>query len=182
MTRSAEMLGRLQLFMRKSEIYKAIFEAESTLYDNRDEAIFDLFMQLSIDTATWALAIYENELGIPVDPRKPYIERRSVIKSKMRGTGKVSAALIKIVADSYTNGDVDVRFDGSIRVKFVSVKGMPPNLEDLKASIEEIKPAHLSIEYEFSYLIWDEIDAYKKSWDEWDALKLTWDQLEVYRA
>ncbi|MNN78327.1 hypothetical protein D3C81_1948730 [compost metagenome] len=36
--------------------------------------------------------------------------------------------------------------------------GIPPNLDDLKAVIEEIKPAHMKVEYEFSYLLIRDID------------------------
>ncbi|MNE88949.1 hypothetical protein D3C80_1863070 [compost metagenome] len=36
--------------------------------------------------------------------------------------------------------------------------GIPPNLDDLKAVIEEIKPAHMQVEYEFSYLLIRDID------------------------
>ncbi|MMZ67964.1 hypothetical protein D1872_306060 [compost metagenome] len=36
--------------------------------------------------------------------------------------------------------------------------GIPPNLDDLKEVIEEIKPAHMKVEYEFSYLLIRDID------------------------
>jgi hypothetical protein len=107
---------------------------------------------MSVDTATWALAIYESEMGIPIDQIKPIADRRSVIKSKMRGFGKVDSALIKIVADSFTNGDVDVSFSsGTIKITFTSVIGIPPNIEDLQAAIEEIKPAHLAVLYVYLF-------------------------------
>lgn len=137
--------------MRKSKIYKEIFEAESKQFNSRDEAIADLNAQLSVDTATWGLVIYETELGIPIELNKPYSDRRSVIKSKERGTGKVDAALIKLVADSYSNGDVDINFDGRIHIIFTSVVGTPPNMQDLKNAIEEIKPAHLAVVYLLLY-------------------------------
>jgi hypothetical protein len=159
MSHSAEMINQLQPFQRKSLIYKALFDTEGIQFENRDAAITDLNLQLSVDTATWALAIYETELGIDVIPSKPCSERRSVIKSKMRGTGKVDALLIKIVADSYSNGDVDVIFDGSIRITFANVVGIPPNLGDLKNAIEEIKPAHLAVVYQFRYLTIAEVEA-----------------------
>ncbi len=147
----------MQPFQRRSAIYKAIFDAEAGQFDNRDAAIEDLHRQLSIDTATWALAIYEYELGIVSDKNKPLSERRSVIKSKMRGTGKVDAALIKLVADSYANGDVEVTFDGNIRIRFTSVLGVPPNLPDLIAAIDDIKPAHLAVLYVYKYLLINQV-------------------------
>ena len=84
---------------------------------------------------------------------KPLSDRRSVIKSKLRGSGKVDHIQIKLVADAYTNGDVVVSFNGHIVVKFTSNYGIPPNLDDVKNALEDVKPAHLAIDYEFRYLL-----------------------------
>ena len=152
MDRKQKMMLQLPRFMRKSKVYEAIFGAEAAQMERREEVIDDLCRQLSVDTATWALAIYEAELGIPIDVSKPLSERRSAIKAKMQGFGKVDAALIKLVADAFTNGDVDVNFsDGTIEITFTSVIGVPPNIEDLHAAIEEIKPAHLAVLYVYLY-------------------------------
>ncbi|ASJ54193.1 hypothetical protein BP422_15535 [Brevibacillus formosus] len=161
MSRTDEMLKRLQQFQRKSKVYKAIFDAEAIQLDNRDEAIADLHLQMSVDTATWALSIYETELGITVDTSKPIDERRSLIKSKMRGTGKVDAALIKLVVDSWTNGEVEIEFENStITITFSSVVGIPPNIEDVEIAIEEIKPAHLAVLYVFLFNRYEQLHGY----------------------
>lgn len=155
------MLKRLQQFQRKSKVYKAIFDAEANQLDNRDAAISDLHMQMSVDTSTWALSIYETELGIPIDKNKPINERRALIKSKLRGTGKVDAALIKLVVDSWTNGEVDVGFDNStITITFTSVVGLPPNIKDVEIAIEEIKPAHLAVLYVFLFNLYEQLQVY----------------------
>jgi len=150
--RKQKLILQLPRFMRKSMVYDAIFGAIASQIDARALDFEDLCRQMSVETATWALAIYEAELRIPIDPNKSISERRAVIKSKMRGFGKVDSALIKIVADSYTNGDVDVHFtDGTIVITFTSVVGLPPNIEDLQTAIEEIKPAHLAVLYVYLY-------------------------------
>lgn len=152
MSYKTDMLNRLQPFMRKSKVYGKMFEAESIQYESRDVVIEDLQQQLSVDTATWALPIYETELGITVEVSKPYSERRAVIKSKMRGTGQVDATLIKLVTDSWTNGDVDISFaDSTLTITFTSLIGIPENIDDVEIAIEEIKPAHLAVIYIFLY-------------------------------
>jgi hypothetical protein len=168
------MLNRLQPFMRKSSVYKAIFDAEAGQFDNRDAAIADLRLQLSVDTATWALGVYEAELGIVTESGKPIAERRSVIKSKMRGTGKVDATLIKLVADSYSNGEVAVQFEsGLIRITFTGIVGTPPNLQDLQLAIEDVKPAHLGVIYVFLYNQYQHLTPYTYDYLE----QFTYDQL-----
>lgn len=143
--------------------------------------ITDLGNQLDIDQATWALPIYEKELGIPTDTSKLLTERRSNIKSRLKGTGDIGATKIKIVTDSYTNGDVEVRVTNKIIIQFTSTRGRPSNVDDVKKVLEDIIPAHLAIVFEFIYLTWNEIDAADMSWAEWDALNLTWGELEVYK-
>lgn len=153
----SRMLAYLPPYERNSKVFQEILQTEEIEFDNLNLDIEDLEKQLNIDTATWGLSIYEKELGIKTNLTKSLDERRSVIKSKWRGTGKVDKALIKTVVDAYTNGGVDVNFDGKIRIKFNDVKGTPPNLEDAKRAIEDISPAHLAIIYEFAYLLIKEI-------------------------
>lgn len=70
--------------------------------------IYDVLAQMFVDTSTWGLARWERIFGIVTDESKPLDQRRSVIKSKMRGTGTVTKALIKEVAESFRNGDVEI--------------------------------------------------------------------------
>lgn len=174
------MLNYLPPFLRKSPIYQEIFNADEQQFTILNTSIDDIKAQLDIDTATWGLAIYEKEFGIKTDLSKPQAVRRSVIKSKWRGSGKVDSLQIKLVADAYTNGDVVVSFNGHIVVKFTAVRGVPQNLDDLKRVIEEVKPAHLAIDYQYTYLHWDELDASCYSWDDLDRFNMTWDSYEKW--
>jgi hypothetical protein len=155
------LISYLPLFLRKSGTFQEIFRADEQQINSLTDAIADIRKQLVIETATWGLGIYEKELNIKTDLIKPFNDRRSVIKSKLRGSGKVDNIQIKIVADAYTNGDVIVNFNRHIVVKFTSLYGTPPNLDDLKNALEEIKPAHLNIDYEFNYLLIRDIHGVK---------------------
>ncbi len=138
----------------------------------------DFMLQLNMDTATWGLSLWEALYGIKSDISKSYEYRRTRIISKMRGAGTTTAALIKNVAESFSNGDVEIievaaqhRFD----VKFVGTLGIPPNMDDLTAAIEQIKPAHLAYAYIFIYMIWDVLDAQAITFTQLDALNVDWD-------
>lgn len=167
-------INQLQPFQRTSLVYQAVFTAESGELNTRQTSIDDLSAQMFVDTATWALAIYEKELNIVTDLSQTYDERRSVIKSKLRGVGTVDSALIKLVADSYTNGNVAVSLSNStITITFTSVVGTPPNENEFKAAIEEIKPAHLALVYVYLYNKWAQIGT--KTWG--DISIYTWEQV-----
>jgi len=68
--------------------------------------------------------------------------------------------LLRSVAEAYDGGTVEVTVKpGQYRfiVKFVDTLGVPPNLADLQAVIEEIKPAHLVAEYVFTYFLYSDL-------------------------
>lgn len=115
----------------------------------------DVFLQLNVKSATWGLELWERALDISIEKDKPLAFRRSRIESKLRSQGVTTKAMIKNAAESFSNGLVEIiehpeiyRFD----VKFVGAIGNPPNMEDLTAMIEEIKPAHLAYQYIYTFV------------------------------
>ena len=140
----------------------------------------DYALQLDVNTATWGLSLWEDAYGIMSDAGKSDMYRRTRIISKMRGAGTTTAALIQNVAESFSDGAVEVvekpeeyRFD----VKFVG-HGIPPNMDDLTAAIERIKPAHLAYAYIYTYMVWRMLDTLKLNFSQLDALSLNWDSFE----
>lgn len=138
--------------------------------------IESVFNQFFVDLADSSLERWEKDLGIEVNNSKCDDARRSIIKSKLRGHGTVTLNLINNVSESFSSGEVEVIEDNSscsFTIKFVGRRGQPPNFEDLKKAIEEIKPAHLAVDYEFTYTTWSELKTLN-----WDALKqLTWKEV-----
>ncbi len=167
-------------YLGASKIIQEILKAESKAYDKIDIDIEGLNNQLFVDTATWGLKIYEKELGLKTDINKDIKERRSQIKSKIRGIGNVSAELIKTVIDSYVNGNVDIEFDveRGIKVIFNDVRGRPLDMEDVYNAIERIIPAHLAIMYEFLYTVCQELIDWEVTCNE--LLAMTCDDMKVY--
>lgn len=171
---SNDLIIRLQPFMRKSKVYEALFDIQLNELNDRSIAINDLEKQLTISTATWALEIYERATGLPVDSSKPLSERRSRIKAKLRGVGKVDSELIKSVVSSWTGGTTEVEFDnGTITIRFIDSIGIPENMSDVQIALEEIKPAHLAILFVFIYNSWATVSL--KTWGELELF--TWEEV-----
>lgn len=142
-----------------TEIQNAMDPSASAAWTARD----GLAAQLCVDTATWGLQYWEKSLGIPVEVNKDLNYRRSRVRSKLRGAGATTVALIRNVAESYSNGDVDViehPAQYSIDIKFVGTIGIPPNLDDLTASLREIMPAHIAWDYIIIYNTWDAVSSH----------------------
>ncbi|WP_239616142.1 YmfQ family protein [Cohnella mopanensis] len=174
--RGKEMMSYLPDYYATSRVMSSTIDAQGTEMDMLWRAMDGVLEQYFVPTATWGLDLWESELGIPVDIAKPTEQRRSVVLSKMRGIGTVTVKLIKSVAEAYDGGLVEVTVKPEIctfTVKFVDTRGIPPNLDDLKDVIEEIKPAHLAVEYAFTYTQWDELKQMT-----WNNLKdFTWGEV-----
>ncbi|MSU03205.1 putative phage tail protein [Tissierella pigra] len=139
----SRLLEYLPIYERSSIVFQEILNSEQMEFDRLGLNIEDLEKQFFIDTATWGLAIYEKELKLPIRPKKTLEERRSLIKSKMRGMGKVDLAMIKSIIEAYTRSTADIIFDGRINIKFTNEGTITLNISDMFNAIEEIKPAHL---------------------------------------
>jgi hypothetical protein len=137
-------------------------QTEGAALDQLAAGVEDVLQQFYPESATWALERYERDLQIPINRAKPDDQRRSVIISKMRGSGKVSGSMLKNVAQAYENGGIDVSVDSGkyrILIRFIDTWGLPPNLHDLKNAIEDIKPAHMMVEYRLRYLTITEVES-----------------------
>lgn len=149
------LIDLLPPYYQKSSEVQDLQNAFNIQLDRLQKTKDDFFLQLHVDTATWGLNQWEKALGLKTDASKPFDFRRSRIISKLRAQGVTTKAMIQNVAVSFSNGDVDIieqpeqyHFD----VKFTGTIGIPPNMDDLTAAIEEIKPAHLSYTYVFIYI------------------------------
>jgi len=179
-----ELLEYLPSYYADSYIVNNLTEREAGELLALRAGIQQVMGQFFIDTATWGLASWEEICGIPVDTVKPDDQRRSVIKSKLRGAGTVTLAVIKNVADSFENGEIHLQenfAEYEVVITFIGKRGVPPNENDVRKALREIVPAHLNLKFQYTYLIWDELDAADLTWDELDGMNKTWDQLEVWK-
>ena len=170
------LISNIPNYYKTSTVFDNLIKVDALELDNINTKIDNVFNQFFIDTADFALERWEQELGIPVNLNYNIDYRRAVITSKLRGQGTITIKLIKTVAQSFAYGAVDIienNADYSFLIKFVDTRGVPPNLDDLKNAIEEIKPAHLAVVYDYTYTTWDEIA--NVTWDK--LTNYTWDDI-----
>jgi hypothetical protein len=181
--KSESMMARTPWYYQQSRIFTAIQESIAAEYDTIDADDTDLQLQFRVQTATWGLKYWEKEWGITTVESDSYEIRRSRIMAAMRGLGNFGADLIENVCAAFINGDVRVKFlipKHVMVIKFVGKRGIPPNLDDLKAIVDNLVHAHLGVEYQFTYLIWDELDAQLLTWSQLDAVGLTWNDITTW--
>lgn len=147
----SRLLEYLPQYERQSIVFQEILNAEQIEFDKLGLSVKDLEKQFFIDTATWGLAIYEKELKLPMRPNKNLEERRSIIKAKMRGMGKVDAEMIKAIVEAYTKSITNVFFNRRIKITFTNEGTIFLNMKDMFNAIEEVKPAHLDYDIAMNY-------------------------------
>jgi hypothetical protein len=157
-----QMLGALPPDYADFHEARALMQSEGVEFDALKVNSVDVFDQAKIDESTWGLSLWEEALGIKTDISKSYPIRRAVIKSKIRGNGTTTMALLKKVVSSYENGVIDVTAQPAlyqITISFSGAIGAPPNIADVQAAVEAIIPAHLAVVYKFRYLSITEVEA-----------------------
>jgi hypothetical protein len=183
--RTERMTAGLPGYYQNSRVMEAIQAAQADEFDSQEEKSKDLQNQLFIQTATWGLAYWEYPLGIPVNLADSYDIRRSRVLSKWRSlSSQFSAKLIASICEAFSGGETNVIIDvatQTVKVKFIGARGIPENLDDLKEAVEKIVHAHLGVEYSFTYLTWNELDAAAITWDQIDAMGLTYDEFDVWK-
>jgi hypothetical protein len=160
--RIANVKSYVPIDYRETEPLKSIYEATGTetglLFDRIIDALSQFFVAIS---TAWGLTRWESDLDLPDGTGQTLSERRSRIISKIRGAGASTKSLIETVAESYDNGDIEIIEDNAnyqFTVKFISTYGVPSNLIDLQTQIEEIKPAHLAVLYEYLYTLYSDLE------------------------
>jgi hypothetical protein len=196
-----------------SQMMLELFSVEDLEIQRFQSAVVDTFNQFDIDTATWSISRWEKEFGFytnkdntvwnslenksttfdevegmdwntfekmfPIELE----ERRSAVKSRMRGAGTVTIEGLKNICNAYINGRINViesPSDYKLKIEFIDERGYPSNIETLKQIISQVIPAHIAVEYQYRYLTWNEFDSFGWSWSQIDAKQLTFDELSVY--
>ena len=146
------------------EVQKLIYE-KLTDRLNWLEGIFEEIVNNAYikDMNEEALSRIEKEFKIRPDNDMTLEERKEFLLSILRGIGVTNVEKLKNIAKSYECGDIEViqnYSSYSIIIKFVSVKGIPKRVNDLKKAIEKVIPCHLGVSYEFKYNILQDLLPY----------------------
>lgn len=173
------LMGYLPPYLMAARVMTELQAAQAREIGLINARRLDLLDQCFIDTATWALELWERELGIETDLSKSYETRREVLKAKRRGNGTVTKQMLINTVLAYTNADVQIIEDpaqSAFTIKFIGIMGIPANMAGLVETIDEIKPAHLSYVFEYTYSWWDNVKVL--TWTQCGAK--TWNDLKIY--
>lgn len=172
------MLKKLPSYYRKSKVMQELFDSIESEFQRLKDKVTLTENQFFVILSDENITLHEQDTGLTPDPSADIGTRRGRVLSKLRGTGTVTKTMMKNVAASFVNGDIEIIEYPSqycFSVKFTSRTGVPYNIADIQAMIEEIKPAHLAVEYIFTYRLWEEVLATQSTWE--TTNNYTWENL-----
>ena len=176
-------MNNLPVYYRKSKVMNELFRSIESEYARLENEVKLTENQFFVILADKNIQSHEQDVGVSPDDTADFETRRGRVLSKLRGTGTVTKTMMKNVAASFVNGDIEITEYPSrymFSVAFTSKQGIPYNLQDIKDMIEEIKPAHLAVEYIFTYRLWEDV---KNDLQNWTMVKpYTWEELLTFHV
>lgn len=146
-------------YLQESKLFFYLMNAKALGYDNINEMLDDLALQLSPLTATWGLIYWEQSVGLPMCPTDPYEQRRPKVLARLLNYENFGAPMIHRIAAGYGE-EIRVYIDAAeALVTVVFQKGVPTFLTDFQHAVDNIIHAHLGTEYKFEYIIYGGLTA-----------------------
>lgn len=175
MSRNNEkLISIIHKMFRKDPYILALFESWGITLDELESKLRLLSQEYLFSTMS-NKRIKELEKELAYKTMSNTLEgKRTEIEARWKMSGKCDVELLQTIANSWRNGVIKVSFiDATIEIKFVSLVGIPDDLNTLKFMIDEAKPAHLPINFSLMYRTWGMLPP--RTWGQIGAF--TWKEL-----
>lgn len=155
MSHKLQIINNLHKIFREDPYIKNLLETAGEFLDGYAKKATNLSKEFNFDTMSEiGIAIMEEQLDYNCIS-KTLDGKREEIEGRWKTAGKCDLKLLQTIANAWRNGEVAIMFTNAcIKITFISIVGIPRNVEALKSAIEEAKPAHLPVEYTFRYRTW----------------------------
>lgn len=162
-----------------NDLYSASAVILNEIVSNLEETEKQIFFDTMPEKA---VKMHEKYLQISPPENATVDERRQNVQANWLATKgrKFTIQMIKDVCEAWKKGAVNVTFiDGVITINFIDIFGVPKFYKNIKETVENIKPAHIPLEFVFLTHSWRDASIYKwndfrtKTWgyakgEEWE--------------
>ena len=178
-----ELKLHLPVILRDIAEYDALSRAETPFVAELEEATNRIIDESFLSTMSETrLAEWENALGI-IPSNTSVEQRRSVVLSRFRGTGKLNGTLIQAMVNAFTGGTAKVAFaDGILKVSVA-----PPSssfgdfsVDALTEELYKRKPAHILLNVELAYITWGQLMDAMDNWEDIKDYFTDWNQVSLF--
>ena len=147
------LIEKLPKYYQNSTVMMQLMGTNAAILDAVEAEIDATDAQCLISAADVSLPRWERIFGLP-SSEEPGERRRERLLARKRGSGTGTIQHLKNVIASFANGEVEItELHGQymITINFVGTLGAPPYLDDVKAAIDEIIPAHIGYTIALKY-------------------------------
>ena len=173
------MINMLPGYYRKSQIVNDLYAVITTALERIGADISELDRDLFIAT-TADFTRHEADVGLaPVSADAE--TKRARVMSRLQGTKLLTLSELERIVTNYDKTGCTIEEDYenyTVTIIFSGRKGQPYNFEQIRATIEELKPAHIMINYEFMKNTWADMRDKLGIWA--NAHQFTWSGIKVY--
>lgn len=170
------------LYEQQDAYLSSLLDSLNTEVLQGRQASVNLLDEFSLQTANSTIERHENEYAVPVDPTKTIEQRRADVIQKAQAYGIINKAFIETYVETAIPGEnvtVTENFSAyTFTITFTVFKGPPDNDAVIRAFIEQVKPAHLGVVYDYLYNDYDYFDTYP-SLKYLDLTYYTYDELKT---
>lgn len=185
MDRTINLKSYLPPILQDIVEYNEISNSESPELTEIETHTENLILDAFISTMSEdRLVEWERALGIPPS-NASIVDRRSVVLSKYRGTGKLNSELISAIVNAFTGGFATTTFDAENGVINVYLKA--PNSSfvgfdksNVEKELAKRKPAHLLLNVKLDYSTWKDISDDFLDWQHVKTEFSDWDSVKQY--
>lgn len=174
------MINRLPWYYRKSKVVSDLYSVIQNILDKAKSDIDTESLRLFI-TQTDEFTKHEADVGLhPIDDTDD--NRLSRVIARLQGNNILTLSELETLITNYepTDCSIDEDFaEYTVYITFSGRKGIPENIELIKAAVEEVKPAHLKIEYVYCENTWTDLSEQFGAWGNISE-DMTWEMLMYY--
>ncbi|MEG1717017.1 MAG: putative phage tail protein [Lachnospiraceae bacterium] len=178
-----DLLDLVPDYLKDIRELKELYTAQGYQVGHLRHVLDDTINQCFISTASYALDRIEQIFGIEPNMALTYEWRRDILMAKLRGHGTTTKKMIKETAAAFSGGEVEISEDNArycFVVRFIGIKGIPVNMQGFVKMLEEIKPAHMTYQFEYRYTIWGELQQ-SYSWERLGSSGTTWNDVKTLK-
>lgn len=171
--RSNSMAETLPRFYQRDAWVQALFsvcepEVQARLLDAARQLRQDMTLAHMSERQ---LIIEERLCGIVPPMGATLDDRKAAVSARWRTASVPTLKDIRAICAGWNSGAADATYlEGRIKIKFTGIYGVPRDLDSLKSAVEAICPAHIPVDYVFTYKLWRDYNG--STWA--DKAEMTW--------
>ena len=173
------MIEKLPYYYRKSQVVADLYEVVAAALGRLGLSVTELERDLFVVTAE-KLERHEADVGL-IPSGADAETRRAKVIARLQDNSMLTLAALKDLVTLYEPEGCTVTEeyeDYTVTILFDGWHGVPDNIDEIKAAVEEVKPAHIKIVYAFMGNTWDDARTKIGTWNA--AAAFTWDGIRDY--